>query len=159
MHSVAYGQIVYRSAPSLEMGVVFDMSLWKREFYNCNMDSSQNSAFEKGVVTSLFLLKRFFLGLMGCPCLPPSALAVKHRTAGWHQQLKQFPGGQFIVGWILASKMGAMLLYLAIILARANAYSRASATLRLSGTVIAIAPWNQGVGHSKLSKKWLQTFR
>jgi len=31
--------------------------------------------------------------------------------------------------------MGAMPLYLANILARANAYSRASATLRLSGTV------------------------
>ena len=33
------------------------------------------------------------------------------------------------------SELGAMPLYLAIILARANAYSRASATLRLSSTV------------------------
>ena len=42
---------------------------------------------------------------------------------------------QFIAGWILASETGATPLYLASILARANAYSRASATLRLSGTV------------------------
>ena len=35
------------------------------------------------------------------------------------------------------SEMGATPLYLAIILARANTYSRASATLRLSGTVYA----------------------
>ena len=36
---------------------------------------------------------------------------------------------------MLVSKIGATPLYLAIILARANAYSRASATLRMSGTV------------------------
>jgi len=37
--------------------------------------------------------------------------------------------------------MGATLLYLAIILARANAYSRASATLRMSGTVVLHISW------------------
>jgi len=35
----------------------------------------------------------------------------------------------------IREQMGATPLYLAIILARANAYSRASAKLRLSGTV------------------------
>ena len=37
---------------------------------------------------------------------------------------------------IPASKMGATPIYLAIILARANAYSHVSAKLRLDGTVV-----------------------
>jgi len=62
------------------------------------------------------------------------ALELSLNKGAWHP-FYSWVFSQFLVAWIFASKMGATPLYLAIILARAKAYSRASATLRVSGTV------------------------